>query len=1629
MADYYQLKNQNIFNPPANTSLGNSTNQFGNAFVQNDLILGNVTVTGSTINTPKVSTIGYPGDDTAADPAGGQTITLTGSGFLVGASVLINGSAVGVVSVVSSTTITFTSPANSAGSYVLYVINTDGGTAIAIPGIQYSGIPTWSTAAGSLGNVYETANFNSTVTATGDAPITYSVFSGSIPPGATFNSNGTITGTSELLSSPTTYTFTVRATDAELQDTNRTFSLTINPDVVTWNSPANNTTYTQSTNVAISNVTLSATSAVGSGITYTANSLPDGLSLTGANISGTPTVAANSSSLLTATANTTSESSAITINWVISVANDIYFEYNTLLIPGASTTFVDDASTNNFAVTINGDTRPNSFNPYTPGYYSNYFNGSSSLSAPSNAAFDFGTGDLTIECWIYVSSVSTSYQSVFQFGDAATTAGFHFLVNTNTICLRTNGSQPLTTSGTIFANTWNHIAITRASSTTKIFINGTTSGGTYNWTASLSSGTARLIGADTYSNPVTGYISNARVVKGTAVYTSNFTPSTTPLTAIANTSLLTCQSNRFIDNSTNNFTLTVAGNTTINSFDPFVPNSSYSSYGSGYFDGTGDYLSVASNAAFNVSSNNVTAEAWVYLTSFNTSGSPFISTIWSLDSSGSNNTFSYIYNTGSIAVGINGVNEIASSAGVILLNTWYHTAVVRNGSTTTIYVNGTSVASNTTSVWANTGSRPFLVGSTSQSANYYLTGYISNVRFVNGTAVYTSAFTPPTEPLTAIANTSLLTLQNNQSVNNNVFLDNSTNNFLVTRNGNTTQGTFSPYGANWSNYFDGTGDYLSSSVGTTLNVSANTNFTVEGWCYLGSLTSSRPAIFSNYNSFTTGGLAFFAGHGASTTTQFQVALNGTFPALNAGTIPYGSWFHWAIVRNGTSSNNITVYINGISIGTISSNVAITSTGNSLWLGASGDSTASAGINGYMSNFRWVNGTAVYTSNFTPPTTPLTAISGTSLLTCADNRLIDDSVNNLTITKTGDVSVQRFSPFNPSILTPTSYSGYFDGNGDYLTVPSNTGFALSTVDFTIECWVYYVPGGSGDRFIVDNGNGNFLLRYAGATTLQFYAQGNLRLTYAVTLTNTWTHIAVVRSGTTYTLYTNGVSRNTSTGTDNITNSSAIGIGGLSSGGDYFSGYISNVRIVKGTAVYTSSFTPSTTPLTAISGTSLLTLQSPTFVDNSTNNFTITAFGNSRPTPQNPFGFTSATTEGYTTSTIGGSAYFDGTGDYLTIPDSPVSEPGSNNFTLDCWYYMNSDTGYLIGKRNPASANYGIFQIAVYPSGGSILGVLEGGSPWNLNLSFTATTPLYTWNHLAFVRLGNVYTVYINGVNSGTTTLSGALNNSNYNWVVGAYQSDGTGAFNGYISDMRFVNGTALYTSNFVPTTQPLTAVQNTSFLLNMTSAGIYDASMMTTMESRGDAKLSTAISKFGESSMYFDGTGDYLISPQYLNFDFGTSDFTIELWMYVTSLPVNTYSQMVCFGTGSSSQRWILSFDTQTSQSAPYIRFISINSGGSVVINVPGAGSSGWSANTWYHIAVTRSGNTFKLFRNGVQNGATVTNSGSCPATTSTGALYVGSEVGGGESYYNGYIDDLRITKGYARYTSNFTPPTTAFPTY
>jgi hypothetical protein len=421
-------------------------------------------------------------------------------------------------------------------------------------------------------------------------------------------------------------------------------------------------------------------------------------------------------------------------------------------------------------------------------------------------------------------------------------------------------------------------------------------------------------------------------------------------------------------------------------------------------------------------------------------------------------------------------------------------------------------------------------------------------------------------------------------------------------------------------------------------------------------------------------------------------------------------------------------------------------------------------------------------------------------------------------------------------------------------------------------------------------------------------------------------------------------------------------------------------------------------------SLLTLQSPTFVDNSTNNGAITAFGNTQPTIQNPFGVTSATTQGYTVSTIGGSGYFDGTGDYLAIASSTSLTIGTSSATVEFWIYPTNITGYQrIITATLGGFGAGLFMIR-FNNGTFLAGNTGGGA------IESATLPtLNAWNHVAWVGVGGAsQTLYINGINVGTSTSYNLT--TPIQWIGGFYTVGGDEYTNGYISDVRINKGTAVYKSNFVPSSAPLTAIQNTTFLSNMTSGGIIDYTMMNNSDTAGNASLSTTVTKFGATSLYFDGTGDYLSTPINPSLTFGTGDFTVETWIY---LPTITRVGIIGMGTGGF--------------------FAEISTGGNN-IHVSQAGvvdladfaiSPALSANTWYHFAMTRSGTSMKAFINGVQQGSTFTNSTNF---TGTDAVIVGGHPGG-IILYSGYMDDVRVTKGYAYYTSNFTPPSAPFPTY
>ena len=275
---------------------------------------------------PKISSITYPGNDTAALPTGGQTITITGSNFSLTSAVYIDGTAVGVVSYVNANTLTFVSPAKAASNYSLYVVNPDGATAISVPGITFSNSPVWSTASGSLGTPYEANSFSVSLSATGDGNVTFQVSTGNtLPSGLTLAANGLLSGTIPATDPSTTYTFYVDAIDNQNQETSRSFSVTYTKDTVTWSSPANGTAYSLNTGAA-NTISLEANSAAGRSITYTvqSGSLPANVDISGSNITGTPNTGQNNTSVvIRATAASTNRFADRTLYFTI-IANTPY---------------------------------------------------------------------------------------------------------------------------------------------------------------------------------------------------------------------------------------------------------------------------------------------------------------------------------------------------------------------------------------------------------------------------------------------------------------------------------------------------------------------------------------------------------------------------------------------------------------------------------------------------------------------------------------------------------------------------------------------------------------------------------------------------------------------------------------------------------------------------------------------------------------------------------------------------------------------------------------------------------------------------------------------------------------------------------------------------------------------------------------------------------------------------------------------------------------------------------------------------------------------------------------------------------------------------------------------------------
>ena len=639
----------------------------------------------------------------------------------------------------------------------------------------------------------------------------------------------------------------------------------------------------------------------------------------------------------------------------------------------------------------------------------------------------------------------------------------------------------------------------------------------------------------------------------------------------------------------------------------------------------------------------------------------------------------------------------------------------------------------------------------------------------------------------------------------------------------------------------------------------------------------------------------------------------------------------------------------------------------------------------------------------------------------NNAFDDGSASNHTITANGNVTQGSFGPF----ARPDGEWGVsFDGD-DYLSV-AETGadeFTFGTGNFTIEGWINNrVVGGS--RALVTTAQGNdrtgiwFGINGSVFKLLYNDAAGNWStiVSAGTPVTNVWTHFAIVRNGTSNVVYINGSSIGSTTETArNLTNSNnLLAIGGRLTATDYTISTMSNVRVVKGTAVYTGNFTPATSKLTAITNTKLLTCQSNRFVDNSASPLTITPVGNTAVTAFGPF----LTSSVYDVAVNGASAYFDGSGDYITCSRNAGADYqfGSGNFTVESYFYVLGTANGITESPaidlslSGASSNSSFF---LNINHNQVTGYFSDGSGWDQSTTISTSSNIGQWVHVAWVRNGSTLTIYRNGVSIGTITSFITLGDSTLDVSIGTQNSTGLEKWKGYMSDIRLVKGTAVYTSNFTPPTAPLTAVTNTKLLLNMADGQAIDSAAQNNLTLFGTAKTSTAQKKFGTASLLLDGNSDFAYLHNRNNL---SGPFCIEAWGWADNLPSGGCT-LWCLGT--------YKIELQVTNDTVRIYRVGTAEG---YTNFFTGGE--FSADTWHHVAIVRdTSNVIKCYLNGTASSTTVTDATAFLATS--GIFIIGAEADGDPVNQNvldpwdGYIDDFRISN-FARYTSNFTAPTKPF---
>jgi len=345
----------------------------------------------------------------------------------------------------------------------------------------------------------------------------------------------------------------------------------------------------------------------------------------------------------------------------------------------------------------------------------------------------------------------------------------------------------------------------------------------------------------------------------------------------------------------------------------------------------------------------------------------------------------------------------------------------------------------------------------------------------------------------------------------------------------------------------------------------------------------------------------------------------------------------------------------------------------------------------------------------------------------------------------------------------------------------------------------------------------------------------------------------------------------------------------------------------------------------------------------------------------------------------SLLLDGAGDSVTLP-AHADWYWDGDFTVDFWAKWNDQSGaqMFFGSGDDGSNCY--YLVITGPN--VSFGVVQTASNI-IDLTWNAGSVVVdTWYHYALVRNGNNFILFRDGVSAGTQVSATAIPDFGGTFRVG--NDVGGTYFNGWIDEFRVSKGIARWTTDFTPPVAPY-----------------------------GQVTIDTGVKKFGTGSLLFGG-GSHLNLDHSDDWNFADDDFTMDCWIYLNN---NSVVNTILAQDNIPGEDLAFVFGMLT-LSTLGLRY---STNGSTVITK----SVDWSpsVSTWYHVAVIRNGNNLKFFVNGTQQGATQDIT-SVTIFNSASGLQVGNYYGVG--YFDGYIDELRISKGVARWTADFTVPDIAY---